>query len=239
MEMIYRILKNLGLIIFLLPVFISPKETPSSARSREVISRQKLLLEKTLKEKGLKFGSPVFIRILKQSGLLELWVKDNEKYKLFKSYEICYYSGTIGPKEKKGDCQSPEGFYQLTPNRLNPNSSFYLSFDVGYPNSYDKYHNRTGSAIAVHGHCCSIGCFAMTNPFIEEIYTLVDAAFRNGQDVIAIHIFPFYMTDKSMEKYKDSKWINFWKELKPGFDFFEINNTPPKISVINCKYVIK
>lgn len=86
-------------------------------------------------------------------------------------------------------------------------SSYHLSFDVGYPNSSDLFHNRTGSSIAIQGNCCSIGCFAMTNPIIEEIYTLIDAAFKKGQNYVPIHIFPFYMTKKNMDKNKKSQWM--------------------------------
>jgi murein L,D-transpeptidase YafK len=211
----------------------------SSPLSKRVAKKLHPVLTKELEEKGLKFGSPVFIRIFKFSYELEVWVKDNQKYKLFKSYDICYFSGKLGPKLKRGDLQSPEGFYFVKPNKLNPYSQFHLSFDISYPNTYDKAHRRTGGLIMIHGDCVSIGCYAMTDKYIEEIYTLAQAALKNGQPFFRVHIFPFRMTEQNMLKYKASKWIDFWKNLKQGYDYFEKKKIPPNVTVKNRKYVFE
>jgi murein L,D-transpeptidase YafK len=191
--------------------------------------------------KDLEFGAPIFIRIFKKERLLEVWLKKDISFNLFKAYPICTYgSGGLGPKIRQGDGKAPEGFYFVTPSRLNPVSNFHLSFNLGYPNSYDIHHGRTGSALMVHGNCVSIGCYAMTDSGIEEIFTLADAAFRKGQSFFRVHIFPYKMTTENMEKYKENAWYGFWSNLKDGYDFFENNNRiPPNVEVRNGKYVFE
>ena len=120
---------------------------------------------------------------------------------------------------------------------MNPNSRFHLSFNLGYPNAYDRAHGRTGSALMVHGANVSIGCFAMTDPKIEEIYALCDAALRNGQAFFRVHSFPFRMTQPNMDKHRDSRWFDFWNNLKTGYDWFEKNGNPPDDSVKDKRYV--
>ena len=122
---------------------------------------------------------------------------------------------------------------------MNPVSKFHLSFNLGYPNDYDRIHKSTGSALMVHGNCVSIGCYAMTDAGIEEIYALADGAFRNGLYLIKVHIFPFRMIDENMKKYSKESFIDFWINLKEGYDFFENKHVLPKIKVKNKKYIIK
>ena len=180
------------------------------------------------------------MRIFKEEMELEIWVESQNGYHLFRKYPICTYGyGSLGPKTKQGDDQAPEGFYYVTPNRLNPVSNFHLSFNLGYPNSYDRSHNRTGSALMVHGSCVSIGCYAMTDEKIEEIFTIADLAFRNGQSFFRVHIFPFKMTSENMEKQINSEWYSFWQNLKQGYDFFEEHRIPPNVKVINGQYVFE
>ena len=227
---------------FFITNFVSFAESniPSSQRSRNAIQRVQPNLKKEFEEKKLQYGAPIFIRIFKESMELEIWVKSNDKFEFFKTYKICTYgSGTLGPKTKQGDGQAPEGFYFVTPQRLNPVSNFHLSFNLGYPNKYDRIHNRSGGDLMVHGSCVSIGCYAITNPGIEEIYAIADAAFRNGQRFFRVHIFPFEMNEENMEKYKESKWVEFWDNLKEGYNFFEKNKIPPNVEVSNKKYIFE
>lgn len=177
----------------------------------------------------LKIGRPIFIRIFKQTRELEVWVK-NKRFELFKQYRICYHSGALGPKEQEGDKQSPEGFYQITPEGLNPWSQYHLSMNIGYPNAYDKSLNRTGKHLMIHGGCASAGCFAMTDEQIEEIYLLVEAALSGGQESIPVHIFPFRMTNAALLQQVDSPWYEFWKNLKRGYEHFEYYRSPPMVS---------
>jgi len=226
-----------GLFLFVLSSAWS-QPVPSSDRSKEAIARVKPGLIRRINEQGLQWGSPIFIRIFKQDYKLEVWIKKGNKYVLFNTYDICTFGfGEPGPKEYTGDGQAPEGFYFVTPDRLNPYSKFHLGFDIGYPNAYDRFHNRTGSALMIHGECSSCGCYAMTNEYIEEIYCLADASFRNGHSSFSVHIFPFRMTPENMEKHKAHRWIRFWENLKEGYDIFEQKGYPPDTLVKNGRYI--
>ena len=220
-------------------VCLAKAQVPSSRRSQNAIAKVKPLLEEELRAKSLSYGSPIFIRVFKETKELEVWVEGKEKFELFRTYKIAAFSGRLGPKLCEGDCQAPEGFYYVTPSRMNPNSRFHLSFNLGYPNAYDRAHGRTGGALMVHGSDVSIGCFAMTDAKIEEIYALADAAFRNEQQFFRVHCFPFRMTEENMKKHKKSKWYSFWNNLKEGYDFFENNGRPPNVLVRNKLYVFE
>ena len=211
---------------------------PSSKRSQKAISRAYPLIEPLMDARGLARGSQVFIRIFKQESELEVWLKGiDNKFTLFKIYPICTFSGKLGPKEKQGDRQSPEGFYYVKPNQLNPWSQFHLSFNLGYPNRFDRAHGRTGDALMVHGDCVSIGCYAMTDPYIEQIYTLMHQAFENGQPFIRVHIFPFKMTEQNLKRHQNNQWYPFWLNLKQGFDWFKAKSIPPNVEVLQKRYV--
>ena len=212
--------------------------TGALTSQRPAVSQLPGGIVEALKRNGIAKGAPVFIRIFKQESELELWAEGGNEYVLVKRYPICKWSGKLGPKLKEGDLQSPEGFYGVTPDRLNPNSRFHLSFNVGFPNEYDKAHGRTGSFLMVHGNCVSIGCYAMTDPGIEEIYGTVEAALTAGQPSVQVHIFPFKMTAKNLRAHENSKWIGFWRNLKQGYDAFEMRRRPPKITVDGRLYRI-
>lgn len=184
-------------------------------------------------------GDPVFIRIFKEENVLELWMKGEESYQytLVKTYPICNWSGALGPKLKEGDRQSPEGFYETDLASLNPQSMYHVSFNINFPNRYDRAHGRTGSHLMVHGDCKSDGCYAMRDAQIEEIYTLVERALDNGQRHIPVHVFPFRMTGGRMIQEVQSPWFNFWVDIKEGYDYFETHKRPPLWTVKNKDYV--
>jgi len=196
------------------------------------------LLKPALAAKSLKMGSPVFIRAFKQERELELWMKpaDSEKFVLFKTYPIAAASGKLGPKQAEGDRQVPEGFYFVPPSMMNPRSRFHLAFNIGYPNQFDRAHGRTGSFIMVHGSDVSIGCLAMTDQKIEEIYSLCDAAHRAGQKFFRVHIFPFRMSEEKMRQCRGHRWRPFWKNLEKGYRWFEEKRTIPNVSVQDKRY---
>lgn len=226
-----------GFLWFLVSV-CSQAGIPTSPRAEQAMSRVKQKLQAELSQQQLAFAKPVYIRIFKQPAILEVWVERADgRFKRFKQYDICSYSGELGPKLKEGDKQSPEGFYFITPDSLNPNSRFYLSFNLGFPNIYDRYHSRTGSALMVHGNCVSIGCYAMTDPQIAEIYTLVAAAFAAGQPFIRVHAFPFRLEADRLANYSSHPWYNFWKNLKQGYDYFNQFQRPPNTEVRQGRYV--
>ena len=189
--------------------------------------------------KGLVLGSPVFLRAFKEERELEVFVKDKDTggYKLFRRYRIAAASGGLGPKLAEGDGQVPEGFYSVPPGAMNPNSKFHRSFNIGYPNKYDKAHGRTGSYIMIHGGRVSIGCLAMTDAKIEEIYTICEAAHEGGQAYFQVHIFPFRMTVWRMAKATGDEHLLFWKMLKTGYDVFEKRKVPPEVQVEGKVYI--
>ncbi len=119
---------------------------------------------------------------------------------------------------------------------MNPNSSYHLSFNLGFPNAYDQLHQRTGSFLMVHGKCVSIGCYAMTDASIEEIYLIIEATLSNGGKDVPVHAFPFRMTSKRLSKEQDNAWFGYWANLKAGYDLFEIERVPPIISVVGRQY---
>lgn len=211
---------------------------PSTPRSNALIAKVKPKVIQELTDHGFVLGQPVFMRIFKMDGELEVWMKKDGKFAFYKTYPICTYSGYPGPKLYEGDWQSPEGFYAVTPGQMNPNSLYHLSFNVGYPNSFDRARKRTGSSIMVHGNCSSRGCFAMGDSCMEELYLLAHSALANGQKKFSIHIYPFKMTTANMTKFSSSPWIGFWKNLQEGYNAFEQTHQVPVITVDNGKYII-
>ena len=210
-------------------------------RAAAAAERVRPELEHALKEKGLHFGDPVFLRAFKEENQLELWVRhrDTKKYELFRTWEIARQSGVLGPKLAEGDGQVPEGFYFVPLEGMKPDSTFHLAFNIGYPNDYDRFHGRSGTFIMIHGNEVSIGCLAMTDPKIEEIYTLCDAALKGGQEYFRVHIFPFRMSAERMARETENPWYGFWQQLKEGYDFFEREKVPPTVGVELGRYRFK
>jgi len=232
-----KLLLLIAFFLFSIPGYAT--KIASSPRAEKAIQSVKPELQKALQAKGLEYGSPIFIRLFKSTSTLEVWVQKQNLFVLFKTYYICTYSGALGPKTREGDNQAPEGFYVVRPDSLNPWSSYHLSFNLGYPNEYDRAQGYTGSALMVHGNCVSIGCYAMGDNNIEEIYALAVGAFKGGQPFFRAHVFPFELDDKSLDQFKDHKWYSFWKDLKPGYDYFNQHKKPPNIVVKNKRYAIQ
>ncbi len=220
------------------PIPDSDRELSGAARAAAAARRVKPALDKDLQAKGLHFGDPVFIRALKKERDVELFIRNRAtgKFDLFRTYPIHAASGILGPKLAEGDWQVPEGFYFVPPSEMNPNSQFHLSFNIGYPNEYDRAHGSTGSAIMIHGNQVSIGCLAMSDEKIEEIYTLCDAAHHGGQPMFRVHVFPFRMTPEHMAAESLNPNIAFWQNLREGYDLFEKNHIPPSVIVSNGLY---
>jgi murein L,D-transpeptidase YafK len=192
----------------------------------------------TMISKSMARGAPIIARVFKEENKVEIWKqKTNGRYDLLASYEICKMSGKLGPKYIEGDRQSPEGFYTVRPGQMNPNSKYHLAFNIGYPNAYDRAHGRTGSNLMVHGACSSSGCFSMNNSQMTEIYAIARESFKGGQTEFQIQSFPFRMTAANMARYRDDPNYAFWKNLKEGYDYFEITKTPPKVDVCEKRYV--
>ncbi len=196
-------------------------------------------LDARLKAAGIEPGAPVYLRVFKLESELELWVEKDGRFELFATYPMCMWSGRLGPKLKEGDGQAPEGFYTVSKEALNPNSRMHLSFNLGFPNVYDRGKGRTGSFLMVHGGCSSIGCYAVTDAVVDEIWKFVTAALDNGQTRIPVHAFPFRMTERNLRLRKGDKWSDFWTDLKQGYDLFETDKVPPVVSVCDGRYVFE
>ncbi|GJD37047.1 L,D-transpeptidase family protein [Methylobacterium aerolatum] len=206
-----------------------------TARSIAPIAPQTLAL---MQSKGMQQSDPILIRAYKKEAEMEVWKKGGDgRYALFKTYPICRWSGQLGPKVREGDRQTPEGFYTITPGLMNPNSSYYLSFDTGFPNAFDRANGRSGRYLMVHGTCSSAGCFAMTDASIAEIYAIAREAFAGGQRSFQFQSYPFRMTAKNMAKFRNDPNAPFWQNLKEGSDYFEALKEEPKVGVCGTRYV--
>ncbi len=193
-------------------------------------------LPRRLAENGLTKGAPILMRIFKREFELELWMQRDGLFHRFATYPICRWSGQLGPKLQQGDHQAPEGFYTVDAKALNPNSRWYRSFDLGYPNAYDRALGRTGSLIMVHGGCASVGCFAMTNAQMDEIWRLVTAALDGGQKRFQVQVYPFRLSDDALARSAGHPAEAFWRTLKRGNDLFEASLLPPRVQVCQGRY---
>jgi len=209
--------------------------TTTSGRAYAPIPSNMLAL---MKEKGTDAHKPILIRTFKKEAEFEIWKQQADgQYTLLKTYPMCRWSGQLGPKIKEGDRQVPEGFYTITPGQMNPNSAYYLSFNVGYPNAYDRAHGYSGGSIMVHGACSSAGCFSMTDEQIAEIYAIAREAFGGGQRAIQMQSLPFRMNAENLAKHRFDPNIKFWKDLKEGADQFDVSKQETKVNICARRYV--
>lgn len=183
----------------------------------------------------------IYLRVFKLNKIIELWAKNrnDKKYKLIKTFDICALSGSVGPKRQMGDGQVPEGFYYI--DRFNPWSNFYLSLGINYPNKSDKIlgvKGKLGGDIFIHGNCVTIGCMPITDDKIKELYIYCVEAKNNGQTKIPVTIFPEKLNNNNFNKLKlkyhsDNDKINLWTDLKKAYDLFEKQKILPKIVFLN------
>ena len=218
------------LLVLLLAGCAGVERVKTGTVSRDTLARMESL--------DMERGAPILIRIYKEGSTLEVWKEDRSgHYRLLKSYPICRFSGGLGPKKAEGDHQAPEGFYEIGPGQMNPNSREYLSFNTGYPNAFDRSLGRTGDSLMVHGGCRSVGCYAMTDEGVEEIYGLAYEAFHGGQDRIQLQAFPFRMTAENLARHAADPDAPFWAMLKDGSDRFDASRQPPQVMVCDRRYV--
>jgi murein L,D-transpeptidase YafK len=207
----------------------------SNARSQQPISAATL---SEMDKLDTTPSAPTLIRTYKEEAELEIWKKKSSgEYALLKTYPMCRWSGQLGPKKREGDMQVPEGFYTIAPGQMNPTSHYYLSFNVGYPNAYDRAYGRTGGNVMVHGVCSSAGCFSMTDEQVADIYAIARESFAGGQREIQLQSYPFHMTAQNLAKFRLDPNIAFWKDLKNGSDHFEVTKSEPSVTVCGKRYV--
>ncbi|AKA39413.1 peptidoglycan meso-diaminopimelic acid protein amidase [Yersinia ruckeri] len=221
----------MGKITLLLALIICLPAVSVTSSASEPVTMAKELKQQLL-------GSSVYIQIFKEERTLELYARLQGEYRLLQSYRICNFSGGLGPKRREGDFKSPEGFYSIDMQHLKPDSKFYRAINIGFPNDFDKSQGYSGKYLMIHGDCQSIGCYAMTDAYMDEIFNYVKMAFINGQSKVDISIYPFRMTEQNMQRHRNSTYINFWRQLQPGYTYFAKNRMPPPVGVINGQYVI-
>lgn len=202
-------------------------------RVREAFARKEETLKVVFAEKKIPFPpARLFLRALKAERILELWAAGPEgPFALAKEFPICNFSGGPGPKRREGDAQVPEGFYHIA--RFNPQSRFLLSLGLSYPNASDRIlgaRGRLGGDIFIHGNCVSIGCLAMTDDLIREIYAAAVLARAAGQKNIPVHVFPTRLNEAGLARLEKAKpeLSTFWRDLKVGYDLFEKFRLPPE-----------
>lgn len=193
-------------------------------------------LDERLASSGFTLKQPILIRIFKREFELEIWKLKDGRFQNFATYPICRWSGRLGPKLATGDRQAPEGFYWVAANQLNPNSRWHRSFNLGFPNAYDRALGRSGSFLMVHGGCGSVGCYAMTDGVVDEVWRLVTSALAAGQVRFQVQAFPFRMTDENMAAHGGDPNFQFWQQLKAGADLFETTATPPAVTLCKTRY---
>ena len=206
-----------------------------SNRAYQPLSPEMLAL---MQDKGTTEEAPVLIRTYKKEAEFEIWkMKADGRYTLLKTYPMCRWSGQLGPRSAKATARCRKASIRSRPAQMNPHSNYYLSFNVGYPNAYDRAHGHSGGSIMVHGVCSSAGCFSMTDQQIAEIYAIAREAFAGGQRGDPDAILPFHMTAENFAKYRLDPNIAFWKELKVGTDNFEVTKQEVAVGVCNEHYV--
>jgi murein L,D-transpeptidase YafK len=212
----------------------------TTARSQAAVEAYTPQLSEELTAQGLELGAPVYLRLTKEPAELTAYVANEEGvYTAVRSWPVCAFSGKLGPKLAEGDMQAPEGFYTVAPGQMNPASSFHLSFDLGYPNAYDRANGRTGSYLMVHGSCVSVGCYAMTDDAMDEIWTLMQAALDHGQSAVPVHIFPFAMTAANLQRHSTDPNTAFWRTLAPAWAEFEETGRVPAVRVAKGEYQVQ
>lgn len=217
-----------------------PVDVPSSPRAQAAEARVRPALQRDLAAAGLRYGAPVLVRLFKREHRLEVWVDDGQRFRLFRHYPICTWSGRLGPKLQQGDGQAPEGVYRIGPAQLNPTSQYHLAFNLGYPNAFDRAHGRTGSYLMVHGNCVSIGCYAMGDGNIEEIYSLVAAALRGGQPSVPVLAWPFrFDASDAPSMLAHRTWGGFWQQLRAIDHAFDSTRRMPAVRVVDGAYRVQ
>lgn len=204
----------------------------SSGRVADAWRKYNDTLRNNFKKKGLAWpAKDIYLRAFKSQNEMELWARNNEtsEYKLVKTYRICAVCGSLGPKREQGDKQIPEGFYFI--DDFNPKSDYLLSLLINYPNYCDEKSGRhkLGGDIYIHGGCVTVGCVPMSNPGIEEIYTVCLNAKISGEEYIPVHIFPTRLNKDGLSYLMNAYAGNtekqqFWATMKNGYDYFEKNH---------------
>ncbi len=232
-------LRRVDCLLFPLAIFvplIAEAHAASKSWHPESVAAREIELANEFKERGLKLGSPIFLRVYKQTSEMELWVQRGPRYVHFKTYGICRWSGGLGPKFYEGDRQSPEGLYRITTSDLIVNPRWDRAMNINYPNNFDNLNGRGGSGILIHGGCGSIGCFAIQNENVEDVYGAVRAALRGGQVYVPVLALPFRFSALAPEKDDTLRMNEFWADLRRADLLFERDRLPPVAWICDGRY---
>ena len=211
-----------------------PDSMSGSARNAHAFREKEAVVKKLFADAGVDFPPrQLLLRGFKAERHLEVWAATAATGPLthVATYEICYASGTAGPKRRQGDSQVPEGFYHL--DYFNQRSNFHLSFRVNYPNQSDRilgHKANLGGDIMIHGNCVSIGCLAMSDERIEELWVMAKSMHSLKRRVV-VHLFPTRDLAGLIEEEPESRHLEFWKNIKEGLELFEEKKTLPRIRV--------
>ncbi len=223
--------------------FFDSGEVPETPRTRLITQEVAERLRGDLAPLGLVPGDPVHLRVFKEELELEVWMKSatEPQYVLFKVFRLTHCAGQPGPKLREGDGQAPEGFYIASADSMRPETKHHLGIDLGFPNRYDRYHGFTGSDLMLHGGANAAGAYALAPEDMEEVYTLAAAGLEAGQERLRISVLPFRMTDKRMDRAwrENSSSLEFWMNLKEGYDFFENVRQPPLVDIEAGRYAFR
>ncbi len=232
-----RVCVLIGALVFCQAALADAKEaTLTEPSSPSVAVAKGNLLAVEFAARNLKLGSPVFLRVYKQSSKMELWVEKGPRYELFKTYSICRWSGGLGPKMYEGDRQSPEGLYHITAEDLIVNPRWHRAMNINYPNRFDVINGRGGSGILIHGKCGSVGCFAIQDNNVEEVYDAVRAALHSGQVSIPVLALPFSFAAYAPAVEDTLKLNEFWTDLRRADLLFNRDRVPPTAWVCDGRY---
>ncbi|MBZ4416495.1 murein L,D-transpeptidase family protein [Myxococcus sp. RHSTA-1-4] len=228
-----RTLATCLLMFFALSAHAEPPRVASARKSKAPV------VAGLFKAAGVAWPpEQMYVRAFKHERELEVWAgaKAGPLVKV-KTYPFCAASGELGPKRQRGDLQVPEGFYTI--DLFNPWSDYHLSMRVSYPNEADKRHKTAadpGGNIFVHGDCVSIGCIAIEDEPIQELYLMVLDTREKTKRNVPIHIFPRRLDDKGMKALEGGRsstdpLVAFWRSLQPAYTFFEEARHLPVTSV--------
>jgi murein L,D-transpeptidase YafK len=234
--------KLLAIIIFFsltataLADFILDPQTMTVRDRRRSDAPQSAWMLGKAQDIGIAYNAPVLLRIFKYEEIIEIWrQKPDGEYIYMTNIAICKQGKQLGPKQREGDFQTPEGFYEITKESLNPDSRLWLAIRVEYPNAYDRAHKHGGGDVEIHGGCRSAGCIAIEDGPITDLYALVRDALNAGQDKIQLQIYPFKMRGYALD---DPKHNDFWSQLRVGYEKFEETRRPIVYRIENGRYVI-
>jgi murein L,D-transpeptidase YafK len=216
-----------------------PMRIPVTKTGQDAIGRTRGRLQFSYDDLGLRFGAPLYLRLIKDQKRLEVWVqRRGGDYVRLRAYRICGTSAEPGPRQGSAVPWQPEGFYTLGATSLRPSPIAYLGIDIGWPNAFDRAQGWVGGTSLLQAGCASQPHFGLTDQDLEEVYTLVHGALAGGQASVPLHIFPFAMGALTMLTRRNGPNTAFWRSLAPAWQAFERTKRPPQVRISGRRYIV-